>query len=245
VARNENTSWPNRHTIYLAASGGGKSSAMKANPDLPKRGGRLLAWDPDRDHWCYHLDSMRAFLYNVRRAAASGKPFRLGYNGPDTPEAFEQFCGIVWAVLDGEHATDVIIEELADVCVTIGKAGPQFGRLLRKGRKYGARLHITSQRPQEIPKTAVGNCGVKFIGRADTPDDAKALSRYAAVGQAEIEALQPLQFYVKEAGNLTPTLVDLRRATARRAAKPPPQEEPPPENGNLKVPEEEAPPADA
>ena len=144
MARNENVAHPNGHTFYLSMTGGGKSTALKANPDIPKRGGRALIYDPDLDHWALHTHTLADFLRHVRAAARSGKPYRIAYTGrqddqKETVDNFERFCKIVWAVLDGTPGkeVDVIIEELADVSPGAGRATVEFGRLLRRSRKYG------------------------------------------------------------------------------------------------------------
>lgn len=204
MARNENVAHPNGHTFYLSMTGGGKSTALKANPDIPKRGGRALIYDPDLDHWALHTHTLADFLRHVRAAARSGKPYRIAYTGrqddqKETVDNFERFCKIVWAVLDGTPGkeVDVIIEELADVSPGAGRATVEFGRLLRRSRKYGCRLHMTSQRPQEIAKTALSQAGKLFVGTQQTSADRKHLAAMIDVPETELATLQPLEFFIK------------------------------------------------
>jgi hypothetical protein len=199
MAINPRTDLENRNHLYLACSGGGKSQALRQNPDIPGRGARVLLWDIDHDHQGQHFEEIRDFLKAVRAGIRSGRGFRIGYCGADTPENFEAFCAIVWAVLDGTQATHVIIEELADAAPSTGKALPNFGRLLRKGRKFNARLHVTSQRGAEIPKTAYTQCLYKYIGQQEG-SDVKRMADIAGVSPGEIKQLNPLEFFLKSPG---------------------------------------------
>ena len=209
MARNPNTAHPNKNTLYLACSGGGKSQALRQSQDIPKAGARVLLWDIDDDHKARRYDTMGAFYRAVVAGVKSGRGFRIGFNGDDTTANFEQFCRIVWATLDGKKQTFVVVEELADVSPSISKATPEFGRLLRKGRKFGARLHVTSQRSAEIPKTAYTQCTIKYIGQQEG-GDVPRMAKIAGVSLEKIQALKPLQFYIKREGPEPGTLKTLK-----------------------------------
>ncbi len=199
MAKNPNTSLYNVNTLYLACSGGGKSQALKQNKTIPRQGVRVLLWDIDHDHAANRFENMPEYIRAVKSAIKSGSGFRLAYSGDDNPEMFEQWCRVVWAVLDGRKKTYILIEELADVVKTAGKAGENFGRLLRKCRKFNGRLHVTSQRGAEIPKTAYTQCQIKFIGQQEGADIDK-MARIAGVIPVRIQELKPLEFYKKIAG---------------------------------------------
>jgi len=209
MAVNPDTRHSNENTLYLACSGGGKSQAVRQNRAIPYRGARVLLWDIDEDHRAHRFDNLDHYRRAVIAGIRSGQGFRLAYTGPDTVEAFELWCRIAWAALDGRTKTFCIIEELADVSPSVAKATPEFGRLLRKGRKFGAKLHITSQRGAEIPKTAYTQCPIKWIGQQEGADVAK-MAAIAGVGPEQISALKPLQFYRKEAGPEPGRLVRLK-----------------------------------
>lgn len=209
MAINPNTSLPNRNSLYLACSGGGKSQALLQNRDIPPKGARVLLWDIDHDHRATRFESMAEYKRALIAALKSGKGFRLAYSGADTVENFETFCSMVWAALDGRFLTHTIIEELADVSPSPSKATPQFGRLLRKGRKFGARLHITSQRGTEIAKTCYTQCPIKYIGQQEGADVAR-MAREAGVGPEQIRNLNALEFYRKEAGPEPGKLIKLK-----------------------------------
>jgi len=209
MAINPNTTLSNKNTLYLACSGGGKSQALKQNREIPANGARVVMWDIDHDHRGQHFDTLEQFRRALITALKSGRGFRVAYSGEDTVEAFEAWCRMVWAILDGNKITYVIIEELADVSPSVSKATPEFGRLLRKGRKFGARLHVTSQRSAEIPKTAYTQCPVKWVGQQEA-GDVRNMAKIAGVSVSDIEALQPLSYYVKQPGPDAGVLKKLR-----------------------------------
>jgi len=205
MAVNPNTSLPNRHTLYLAKSGGGKSQALMQNPEVPKRGARVVLFDPDEDHKAIRCHSLASFHRALCKAIVSGRPFRLAYCGDATPAIFEKWAGMVWAILDGRRKTYVLIEELAAVVTSSGKAGDRSGVLLRQGRKYGAIIHATTQRGAEIPKTIYTQCAVKWIGMQDDFDVPK-IARLTGEDPDQIRALKPLQFRVMQPGEPTKTV---------------------------------------
>ena len=203
MASNANTAHQPEHAIYLAGTGGGKTTALKNNPALPFGKGRFVFWDPDKDYYAVHIDNLRTYMRELGKAINSGKPFRMAYSPPDgldTPENFERWCRIIWAYLDGDYKTHVVVEELADVSVSSGKSSPCWGRLLRKGRKYGAVIHMVSQRPQEISKTAINQCTYKFVGIQNTSQDALHASKLAGIDIHDITNLKQLEFMVQANG---------------------------------------------
>lgn len=195
MAKNPNTSLPNLNTFYAAMSGGGKSQAVKNQ----KLSNRVLIWDPDEDHKAkarvYSMTDFMAYLTKHGHKAA----FSVAYSGDNSVKAFELFCGAVWAVLDGRMRTDVIIEELADVTPTSGKAGEWSGQLIRRIRKYFGVGHYVTQRPAEVPKTIYTQCAVKYIGMQEG-DDLQRMAKHAGVDPAILAGLQPLEFIRKENG---------------------------------------------
>lgn len=205
MAVNPNTSLKNNHTLYLAISGGGKSQALMQNPAIPKRGARVVLFDPDEDHRATRTHSLRAFHAALLKAIKTGRGFRLAYCGDATPATFEKWCALVWAVLDGRRITFVYIEELAAVVNSTGKAGHYAGLLMRQGRKYGAVVHATTQRGAEIPKTIYTQCPIKFIGQQEDYDLPVIAKRTGELPD-KIRALAPLQFLVKAPGEATRTI---------------------------------------
>lgn len=202
VAINPNTEHPNQHVMAAGCTGSGKSQAVKQKL-LPKGNGkRVLLWDPDEDHRVApncRFSERAGFARAVRFAIASGRGYRLAWSGRVDLATFEWFCRVCWAALDGRHLTHVVVEELADVSPSAGKASPAFGELLRKGRKYGAVMIMVTQRGAEVSKTCWNQVRWKWIGQQQG-SDIKRMAIEADVAESAIRGLEPLQFYVKEQG---------------------------------------------
>lgn len=193
MAVNPRPALPNKNTLYLARSGGGKSQALKQNPEIPRSGVRVILWDKSHDHKAHHYDNKRAFVRALIAGLESGRGFRIAYSGGFDIDDYEWFCGVVWHCLDGARLTWVVVEELSEVCASVSKASPAAAKLLNQGRKYGMRFHGTSQKPQEISKTYYDQCPVKWIGPQIGSNVAK-FSREIGCQVAEISALDDLDF---------------------------------------------------
>lgn len=174
MARNRNNRHSNRHTLVLGTSGSGKTRWLTKNREIADCA-RVVLWDPESDHRAIHCQTRAEFVRVLKAALQSGKKFRVAYEPQHvTPDEFNWWCGVVWAVLDGNMETVAIVEEIADV-VMAGSAPVNWGFMTRKGRKYGLRIFVVSQRPQQVDKTAVGQCPYKFAGALETDLDRKAV----------------------------------------------------------------------
>ncbi|MFL1484903.1 hypothetical protein [Marinobacter sp. LN3S78] len=195
MARNPSPERQNEHVFIAAKTGGGKSQLTRNNV-VPGRGIRALIWDVDMDHKCQRFTDRGAFMRAVNKADKSGKPFKIGWSGDDSQETFIWFCEVAWAILDGHRETWVICEEMADL--ELGQRMPQFfGKLMKRGRKYGAKLVMTTQRCQEVPKAMITQPRTRFIGLHED-QDARYLERAVGISKEEIETLKPLQFWRKD-----------------------------------------------
>jgi hypothetical protein len=196
AAINPNTKRPNQNSCFIAMSGFGKSQALKNV--LPRRGVRAVFWDPDNDHPGQHYADKKAFVAALIAACKSGQGFRIAWDGVVDVATFEWWCEVVWNILDGNKITYIGIEELADVSETAGKASFWWGQLNRKCRKYGGILMWTSQRSQEVSKTAYSQAAVKYIGYPNDGANVKALADMVQVNESDLKALKPLEFYRRE-----------------------------------------------
>lgn len=197
MAKNEDTSLELRHVFVAAKSGGGKSQVMR-NVIVPASRVRAVFWDPDRDHPCHHYSNRREFLEALKRGDASRKPFRVGWAGDDSQSTFLWWCEAVWRVLDGRFDTWVVTEELADLKLPQNIPKP-YGRLLKRGRKYGAILVGNTQRIQEVPKTPVTGAAVLWVGVHEF-QDASYLEKMTGLKADDIAAQKNLHFYRKSEG---------------------------------------------
>lgn len=194
MAINQNTQHANKNTLYLARSGGGKSQAMAQNREIPKSGARVLLWDLSHDHKATHISNRAEYVRALKAALSSGKGFRLAYSGNGGIENFEWWCRVVWAALDGNHLTYVLVEELSAVCQSVAKASPAAAVLLNQMRKFGGIFHGTSQKPQEISKTFYDQCEVLHIGK-QRGALVRKFSRDLGLSEQDIEGLQELEFW--------------------------------------------------
>lgn len=170
--QNKNTQLPNRHTLYVADSGGGKSQALMQNPEVPSQGVRTFLYDPNEDHpWCLRVEKISEFARlakkSVEMSLKTGKGFRLAYCGNQSVVTHEAWCKVVCSLLDGRYSTYLLDEELASSVRRIDKADEEHLVLLNQARKFGGIYHATAQKSEEIPKTAFTQCKEKWVGAVD------------------------------------------------------------------------------
>lgn len=155
---------------------------------------RVFAWDPE-EQWA-ELRGFRKVTTRVDllKAAQQAGPIKVAYvaGGALAPE-FDFFAGCAMYAARYLGPCDVIAEELADV-TTPSKAPGNWGILLRRGLKRGATIWAISQRWAEADKTAVGNASDFVVFRQSSGDDVRYLARKTRIPEAEISALEPLQF---------------------------------------------------
>jgi hypothetical protein len=195
---NENTAHPNRHTLYLAESGHGKSTCVKRVSGIPATGARVIIFDPNRDHKAHRYESKAKFAQAVKAGHLSGRGFRFALT-IQTPlmQDFETFCEIVCAVLDGSRITYILAEEYGSVSPTAGPIdrvrSPYHYAMWTQARKYGGIIHGCSQRPQNISKDALENAGRIYAGGMGSRA-AKSINAETDIPLAEIKALVPGEF---------------------------------------------------
>ena len=101
-----------------------------------------------------------------------------------------------------EHKADMPINFIIEEAHRFVKEDSYYGavgynileRIAKEGRKYGFLLGISSQRPSELSKTVVSQCGNFIIHRVQNPDDLKYKSRMVPyINSNMIERLTYLQ----------------------------------------------------
>lgn len=222
MAINENTAHDTEHSGYIAATGGGKSQCLGQNPEIPKKGVLDVIWDPNRDHKCIRFEGDRAgFAREIAKAVKdrAGRKRWAGakigfksqwnqFNLEKFVEDFEWFCRVVWVALDGGYLTYIRLEELAGCSLHAGKAPPALGMLMLEGRKYGAVVHYTTQRPQQIAKTVFTQTEHFYVGRLKVTD-LKKVSEETGIALDRMKALQKMQF-IKTDGVSEGELIQLK-----------------------------------
>ncbi len=179
---NSNPSHDADHVIYVAGTGGGKTSAVKHLGLVPKAG-QVVFFDPYQNYsgakfqgqMCHGTSSRLAFVKSLVMARKRNQSFKLAYipeNGA-TLEELEFFSSVVWAVGNGRAGKlHTVIEELASCVETSGKLKGKAGELLRGGRQYGLVVHSVFQRGQEVPKTVTEQSSTWWIGAVNSLSDA-------------------------------------------------------------------------
>ncbi|EED25109.1 conserved hypothetical protein [Vibrio sp. 16] len=196
---NSNPSHDAEHVIYVAGTGGGKTSAVKHLGLVPKAS-QAVFFDPYRNYagakfqgqMCHGTESRVAFVKSLVMARRSGQSFKLAYipKGGATADELEFFSAVVWAMGNG-HAPKLhaVIEELASCVETSGKLKGKAGELLRGGRQYGLVIHTVFQRGQEVPKTVTEQSSTWWIGAVNSMSDAKWLADKKGLEISEIASL--------------------------------------------------------
>lgn len=158
----------------------------------------------NRDHEAHRFDKLSELARAVAAADRSGRGFRLAYCGNPSPDAFEIWAGIYWAVLDGNKPTYGVIEEYSDCCRGAGLLSQKYDfnhrRLWTQGRKYGAIIHATSQRPQLISKDALGNAGRIWASSMDSAA-AKRVAAEMDLHMDDLKRCQVGEFFYRDNGN--------------------------------------------
>lgn len=190
--RTPNKALPNRNVFACGMSGSGKTTFLQERlaaeiKDTPKV--HVMAWDPDEDHKLQRYRSWRVFAEAAVVAIGTGKVFRGALSLDPTPAAFARFCNLVAQLCSCERPMIVLVEELASVQLSSGKAPQEWGWLSRNGRKYGLRLLTATQRPAEIDKTVFSQSPYKWVGYTDNISDAKSAAATIGVSVDDIQAL--------------------------------------------------------
>ena len=196
MAGRADTSRPNRHHLVTGTSGSGKTSWVRQYIAASKAK-RVIAWDPDEDYALPRVRSLSALARTL--AAAKSGPVQIALTLHATPEAFEGFCRIVWAYLCASRPCLIVVEELADV-TTPAKAGPNWGMVVRRARKYGGDVIAVTQRPAECDKTIYSQAAYKWVGILDNDADRKRLVPLLSVPAEALASLSSLEYFYKEPG---------------------------------------------
>lgn len=200
MAINENTDLPNRHALYLAMTGYGKSQTLIRKGGIPSNGTRVILWDNNKDHPAHRADRLSDFFRLLARAERSGRGYRIAYTGEPSPAVFEQWSRAVWSILDGRRPTYLMIEEYSDCCPGPQPLNPnQFPyhrRLWTQSRKYGGIIHATSQRPQLISKDALGNAGDIWASRMDSAA-ARRVAAEVDIDWRDLRSCRPGEFWYR------------------------------------------------
>jgi hypothetical protein len=196
---NENTALKNRNMLCIGMPGSGKSQALKQRGIMAECG-RVLLFDPNKDHKCeYRVDTRAGFARKLAELEERGGRYSLGYSPSPASDSREDdhefFCKCVLLIADGRKLTCIVDEELAQSCRSASKADRAHKKLMNEGRKYGLVYHGAIQLAQRVPKDVYDQCDTLYVGKnLRLPKYVE--QRFTKEQNREIRVMQPLNFLV-------------------------------------------------
>lgn len=96
-------------------------------------------------------------------------------------------------VLDNFTVESPIPYKISDVLLALEEKGLQsFERIAKEGRKYGVSLVVISQRPSDVNKTILSQCGNFIAMRLTNPDDQNVIKRFFPDNLGDFSELLPI-----------------------------------------------------
>jgi hypothetical protein len=201
-----NTALSAEHVYICGNSGTGKSSYIK---EKIAKASRVIVFDPDDEY-----SELKGFV-RVEKASELAallqshqvKALKVAFVAEGI-KAFEFWanCAFVW------RDCVAVAEEIADVTTT-AKAPPAWGRLIRRGRKYGVLICAVTQRPAEADKTILCNAAIIRTCALGRDADRQAIAREINANVSDIAKLKPLDWIEFKRADLS--LVKGRLGTKR------------------------------
>lgn len=195
---NSNVALPANHTLYVATTGGGKTTAVKKLQTVPK-GAQVAFFDPYRNYAGKKFKGQQVQAFTefapFARALVAARKNKAGFKIALVKEAnaqnLETFAAIIWSLGNGNKPLfHVVIEELASAVETAGKLKGKAGELWRGGRQFGLVMHSLFQRMQEVPKTVVTQSVNWWVGGLASLADAEYISKAKGYDVKAISALK-------------------------------------------------------
>lgn len=191
--RRPDNSLPASHLLCVGSTGGGKSTFIKKQRLKGEKS--VLVWDAKDEYGEIGFERVTSARALAARLASSTTG-RIAYAAG--PGQFPFWCRAVWAW--GNCLC--IAEELADV-VSTAKAPQPWGEILRKGRAFGIRSITTTQRPQEIDKTTVGNATEVMSAFLGFAPDRRYMANRLGFPAATLDAMEPGDYLYRKLPNGT------------------------------------------
>lgn len=182
-----NTALKAEHVYICGNTGTGKSSHVK---ELIKKAKRVVVFDPDDEYselqGFTKVRTARGLITLLKMRPTQSVKIAFVVEGV---KAFEFFCAAVFLWRN----CLAVAEEIADV-TTPSKAPPQWGRLIRRGRKYGIKICAVTQRPAEADKTILCNAAVIRVCALGRNADREAIAKEINGKVAYLATMKPLDW---------------------------------------------------
>lgn len=199
-----NTELKAEHVYICGNTGTGKSSYIKKRI---KTAPRVVVFDPDDEYselpGFVRVESAREFIKLLRTNPKNKQKIAFVADGP---KAFA-----VWAkaVFNWGQCL-AVAEEIADV-TSPAKAPPDWGKLIRRGRKYGIVICAVTQRPAEADKTILSNAAIIRTCALGRDADRVAVAREIQVSPEAIATMIPLDWMEFHRADLSLVKGNLRK----------------------------------
>lgn len=200
MAVNRDNTITNRHKAFIGASGSGKTTGIKQDPDVVNAD-ILIAYDPMGDHDVIHYQTFPAFHDAVLTRLKNGQRIRCGYNPTSNKkEELEKVSKLVWEISDGRLPIVCLMEELSTCLKSSGALDGKAGELFSAGRSYNVQLILSAQRTATIPKDITGNCANTYFFAQHNIVDAQGTGQMASRKPEEILQLKLGEYFHFQAG---------------------------------------------
>lgn len=200
--------------ICIGATGSGKSSRIKSEIARQKTA-KLIVWDMMREYGgeCAVVKTLGDLVAAVR-AATYRVAFEPSFDDKARAKQFDIFCKIAFEC----KGASVLVEELANV--TKPSYAPAGWRQLNTmGRHRGITIYGTSQRPALCDKTTMSQATRLWCGNLSYHHDVRSMALMLGVPDADITALEPLQYIEGNRETKTIERGSLRGGSAGVASK--------------------------
>ena len=183
--------------FFCGTSGSGKSHAMKATIEKEDR---VLIFDPEGEYsatgrftQAEPFTSAAAFAKAAEQRRAGR--FRLAFEG-EGPAAFDFFCAVAWKLAtDTQGGVTVVVDELAGVEKTNGKAQGLWHTILTRGRKHLIKVRAGAQSPTEVSKTIMRQRSHLWVGHMTRAADWQYIAAEIPVTVEQLQGLRPAPYF--------------------------------------------------
>lgn len=204
---NPNNALKNHHAYVVGMSGSGKSSYAKKKAIQPTD--QVIIFDPKREYGgtlagraVRTYDNLREFTKAVIAGRKTKQGFKIAWQPrhETTPDDFDAFCRVAWALGNGRHPKPlkILCEEVAEHSLNAGKAVGYHGKILRLGRAYNLHTVNMFQRGQEVSKTIIDNCQYAVVMMQKTAKSALYLENLTGILAKDINNLEPLEYLLQD-----------------------------------------------